>query len=182
VRPVSLVGGRSLRRALQVNASVLRARGESADVKAKGAKKGLARVFAVLAGLSAMQCVFEWPDGADATNLLTAQDGGAITSFSVATPSGTILWKIQQPAGAQMERIDYGVILSGFQQDTPVGGSPRPLVDDEPLKTRTESARWWCEHRGRARGSRGFQGGGWECGRTNAGASTRGFDRLAFPR
>jgi hypothetical protein len=142
----------------------------------------LGRVGVVLSGLLATQCMFEFPESTDPTNLLTVRDSGAISSFSVATPSGTTLWKIQRSGGAQIEKIEYGVIPSGFQQDTPVGGSPRSLVDDEPLKTRIESALWWCEHFGRARGSRGFQRGGWECGRANAQASTRGVDQWAIPR
>jgi hypothetical protein len=179
VWPISFVGGQSLRRALQVKPGVLRACEGSADV---GSRRVLGRVGVILAGLFATQCVFEWPESTDPTNLLTVRDSGSISSFSVATPSGTTLWKVQRSAGAQIERIEYGVIPSGFQQDTPVGGSPRPLVDDEPLKTRIESARWWCEHWGRARGSNGFQRGGWECGQANAGASTRGSDQWAIPR
>ena len=151
-------------------------------MSAKGAAIVLACVVTVLAGVFALRFALEWADGADPSNLLTALDGGDISSLSVATPASTVLWKVHRPTGANIEKIEYGAILAGFVQDAPMSGLPRALVDDEPLKIRMESERWWCEHYGRASGSSGFQGGLWECGRTGAEASTRGRDRWASPR
>lgn len=101
-------------------------------------------------------------DVGDRRNLLTAQEPARVISFELKEPSGAILWRIASDHPRALSDIRYGVVPSGFTQETPAGGvPPRPLRDHEELVALTDLEDRVLEHGGHAVGVDGFEGGGY---------------------
>jgi hypothetical protein len=89
----------------------------------------------------------------DPANLLRISDTGRIYSFEVVDSNDVTLWRITSSKGAELRRIDYGVIPSAFLQVVPSGPArPRTLVSGEHLKSRTVTETQVLLHEGRAVG------------------------------
>jgi hypothetical protein len=70
------------------------------------------------------------------------------------------IWRITSSEGAELSRIDYGVLPPTFRQEVPAGlAKPRDLVSGEALKTRTVTETYVLLHDGRAVSARSMSWG-----------------------
>lgn len=85
---------------------------------------GFLLVVAVLCGCS-------W----DSRNLLTTGKGTHLVNLEIRDSASTVVWKITaREAVRQVDRVEYGEIPDGYQQEFPVGNlAPRPLKSGESL-------------------------------------------------
>jgi hypothetical protein len=126
--------------------------------------KTIATVAAVTVAAGASLGLFYWVMASehayDPTDLLRIRPAGKAYRFEVMDSTDSTLWRVTSPEGANLGRIDYGVIPSTFRQEVPAGSAkPRDLVAGEALKTRTVTDTDVLVHEGRAAGARSMSWG-----------------------
>ena len=119
------------------------------------------RGTAVIVSLLVVGAIFllwlYWPLGSP--NMLVASDGTRIRVIQVENQVGYVLWRVTSPVGRMAEEIGvvrYGAVPSGFRQEVPVTGSPRPFVVDEVVEVHVISEHTDMAGRGHARGPASF--------------------------
>ena len=96
-----------------------------------------------------------WPSGS--SNMFVATDGTPIHAVVVCADGGEILWRIVATGqGPEPRAIPYGIVPSGFRQEVPREGTPRPFVRDERLKVYVLSKTSEMGDGGRATGPNEF--------------------------
>jgi hypothetical protein len=96
-----------------------------------------------------------WPSGS--SNMFVVTDGTPVQAIIVCTNKGEVLWRILSVGtGVQPKAVPYGEVPTGFRQEVPPEGLPRPFVRNEPLEVHVLSKTSDMADGGRATGPREF--------------------------
>ena len=98
----------------------------------------------------------------DDANILTAATPANVLSFEMRDAAGITIWRFVSQAPQELSVIRYGAVPQGFSQETPVGGSPRPLRSGELIRTTTEEPDRTFRHECEATNEKSLRCGGWE--------------------
>jgi len=72
----------------------------------------------------------------DSDNMFVVTDHTPVEAIIVCSDSGEVLWRIvasPDPVDG-LQRVRYGDVPTGFKQEVPGGGPPRPFNKGEPLQ------------------------------------------------